>query len=399
MKVERKRAYSKVTLAALSAALCVCGVSRPAQTAPAPFTIDVIISMTGPGAGLGDDEAQAFTLAEKTINAAGGINGTPVHFAVQDDQTNPQVAVQLTNQILQKRPLIVIGSSLVASCAAMAPLFSNGPVQFCLSEAFEPPPGSQSFGAGAPTDDLLTPMLRYLREHGLMRIASVTTTDASGQQGDRSLDKALALPENSALRVVAREHFAPADFSVAAQVSHVAASGAQAVLLGTAGTPTGTLLRGLADAGVHLPALSSPANMSVEQLSRYADFVPKELLFTGFLYFDRAKAGPLKAPQAQFYDAFQTLGMRPTPPHALAWDPVMIVVAALRKLGTNTTPEKLHDYLENVHDFAGVNGVYDFRKNQHGLTSDSIVMTRWDPATHYWYPVSGPGGAPSPGTH
>jgi branched-chain amino acid transport system substrate-binding protein len=391
--------FKRFPAIALLGAFALLAGSGPARAAGAPYTIDVIISETGPGAGLGNDEAQAFALAEKAINASGGINGTPVHFAIQDDQTNPQVAVQLTNQVLQKHPLIVIGSSLVASCAAMAPLFVNGPVHFCLSEAFEPPPGSQSFGAGAPTDDLLTPTLRYLREHHLTNIASITTTDASGQQGDRSLDKALLLPENHDLHIVVREHFANSDISVAALAQHVANSDAQAVLAGTAGTPTGTLLRGLADAGVHLPTLTTAANMNVDQLTRYADFIPKDMLFTGFAYFDRATSGPLKTPQTQFYDAFATLGLRPTPPHALAWDPIMIVVAALRRLGTNTTSAQLHTYLENLHDFAGADGDYDFRKNQHGLESDSIVIVRWDPATHYWSPVSGPGGGPVPAKH
>jgi branched-chain amino acid transport system substrate-binding protein len=348
----RLQLVRRLSAIAFLGAFALCAGAGPARAAGAPYTIDVIISETGPGAGLGNDEAQAFALAEKTINANGGINGAPVHFAIQDDQTNPQVAVQLTNQILQKHPLIVIGSSLVASCAAMAPLFVNGPVHFCLSEAFEPPPGSQSWGGGgatAPTDDILTPMLRYVREHHLTNLASITTTDASGQQGDRSLDKALLLPENHDLHIVVREHFANTDISVAALAQHVANSNAQAVLAGTAGTPTGTLLRGLADAGVHLPTLTSAANMNVDQLSRYGDFIPKDMLFTGFAYFDRATSGPLKAPQTQFYDAFATLGLRPTPPHALAWDPIMIVVAALRRLGTNMTAAQLHTYLENLH--------------------------------------------------
>jgi branched-chain amino acid transport system substrate-binding protein len=376
----------------LVAASMLFTLGGPSQAAPAPYVLDIILAETGPGAGLGSDEAVALGLEEKAINAAGGINGQPVRFAIQDDQTNPQIALQLTTQILQKHPLVVIGSSLVASCAAMAPLFVNGPVHFCLSEAFEPPPGSHSFGAGAPTDDLLTPMFTFMRARGMTRVAAIDTTDASGQQGDRSIQKALALPENRNIKLVDLEHFGATDMSVTAQAQHVLASGAEAVFVGSAGTPTGTLLRGLADAGLRIPALTSPANMNVDQLTRYQDFIPKEFWFSGAIFFDRARTGPLAEPDNLFYNSLATLGLKPTPPHALAWDAVMIVVSALRKLGTNTTPEALHAYLENLHGYAGVNGIYDFRKNQHGLDDKSIVMTRWDPVTHYWYPISGPGG-------
>jgi hypothetical protein len=66
-------------------------------------------------------------------------------------------------------------------------------------------------------------------------------------------DTILALPENRALTVVAREHLAPGDISIAAQVAHVKASNAQVVLVLCIGSPFGTVLRDLHDAGVAVP--------------------------------------------------------------------------------------------------------------------------------------------------
>jgi len=48
--------------------------------------------------------------------------------------------------------------------------------------------------------------------------------------------------------------------------------------------------------------------------------------------------------------------------------------------------------------FAGLNGVYDFRKNpQRGLDESDVVMARWDRGAHDWVVVSRPGGAPMAG--
>ena len=46
----------------------------------------------------------------------------------------------------------------------------------------------------------------------------ITSTDASGQDGERGVDAALADPANKDMTLVTREHYAAADLSVAAQI-------------------------------------------------------------------------------------------------------------------------------------------------------------------------------------
>ncbi len=79
------------------------------------------------------------------MNAEGGIKGRPVHFDIRDDHSSPQVAVQTTQLILAEKPSAIIGSTVVALCAAMEPLMKNGPTQYCLSPAINPAAGSYIF--------------------------------------------------------------------------------------------------------------------------------------------------------------------------------------------------------------------------------------------------------------
>ena len=73
----------------------------------------------------------------------------------------------------------------------------------------------------------------------------------------------------------------------------------------------------------------------------------------------------------------------------------MVVVSALRKFGPSMTAKQLHDYIENLHGFAGTNGILDFRDgSQRGSGLNEVVMVRWDPAKDDWIPVSEPGGMP-----
>ena len=62
---------------------------------------------------------------------------------------------------------------------------------------------------------------------------------------------------------------------------------------------------------------------------------------------------------------------------------------------TTATASQIRDYIVSLHDFAGVNGVYDYRRgDQHGLGIDSVILVKWNAATGDVVAVSQPGGRP-----
>src|SRR5579875_585509 len=194
------RKLTSITGAALAAAmLCAPGIASPAHAADKTYDINVIMPLTGGGSFLGKGEQQSLQLAEKLVNESGGIKGTPIRFVFHDDQTSPQVAVQLSNQLLGQHPAILLGSSIVAMCNAMMPLMQNGgPVQYCLSPGIHPPKGSYTFTSSVSTFDLANAIIRYFRMKGWTKIALMFSTDASGQDAERGIKGILALPENKA---------------------------------------------------------------------------------------------------------------------------------------------------------------------------------------------------------
>jgi branched-chain amino acid transport system substrate-binding protein len=362
-----------------------------------PFEINVILPMTGTFAFLAKEEAASLGVAESVVNKSGGIRGRPIKFVIQDDQSSAQTAVQLANGVIAKKVSVVLGSSGVAQCSAMAPLMKDGPVMYCFSPGIYPPEGSYVFSSSLATQDLLGATIRYYRELGYTKLALIASTDASGQDGEKRFDVALAAPENKGEAVVDREHFNLTDVSVAAQMTHIKSSGAQAMVAWVSGTPFGTILRGTIDAGLTIPIMTSTANLTYPQLETYGTNMPDNVLFPGSPgdALDVLSRGPVKSAVQTYLDAFKAAGLRADQGHTLAWDPAMLIVSAYKKFGFEATPQQIRDYLMGLQGWTGIDGIYDFHAvPQRGLNISSVIIVRWLKDKDRWVSVSKPGGAP-----
>ncbi|HEY0395124.1 MAG TPA: ABC transporter substrate-binding protein [Candidatus Elarobacter sp.] len=384
-------------LIVLAAAAALCASSLPATAADEPYEINAVLSLTGTAAFLGQEEKQALEAVEKITNASGGIRGRKIRFVVQDDQSSPQIAVQLTRGVMDKHVPVILGSSLVAICNAMlAVVKDNGPAQYCFSPGIHPDRSTYTFSSSVSTKDLALIMVRYFHKKGWNRIAVMTSTDATGQDAERNFDAAFAAPENKGTQLVAREHFNPSDVTVAAQLQRVKATNPQVLVAWTTGTPFGTVLRDIAGAGIDIPIGGGNGNIIYAQMKQYTKFLPKELYFAGVQYFRDPKEirGPLRAPIEQFDKALAP--SKPDLGQGLGYDAAMIVVDALRHLGTNATAAQVRDYIDGLHGYIGTHGVYDFRAGDHrGLSVGNAVMVRYDAGRELFFTVSKPGGDPT----
>lgn len=386
----------RVLLAALLVA-AFAGAPRSGSAAD-PFEIDAIVDQSGSAAFTGHDSIQSLGAIEGIVNQSGGINGRPIKIVIHDDQTDPKVAVQLMNAIIAQHRAVVLGPSIAATCAAVQPLIKDNIVAYCLSPAVHPQPGEYLFSTSTESTVQFAAIANYFAKRGYAKVATITATDTTGQDGDRSMDAAVS--KMRGLELVDREHFAIGDISVAAQISRIKSSGAQAMVAWSTGSALGTILHAMADVGLNIPILTTGGNMSYAQLKQYAGITPKDLLFTSLLALtpelvtDRAT----KTAIATFDRTLAAEGVTvPGFTNQTAWDPAFIVISAFRKLGTNATPTQLRDYIAGLHGFTGVNGPYDFTAHpQRGLGGEAVVIARWDAAREKFEAVSKGGGDPLP---
>jgi branched-chain amino acid transport system substrate-binding protein len=382
-----------------AAALALAGGAIGPARAADPYDIHVILPLTGGGAFLGQGHRDSLAILAEIVNKSGGIQGRPLHFVFHDDQSSPQVAVQLANEVLADKPAVMLGSSLVAMCAAMAPLMKQGPVDYCLSPAYHPPAGSFVYSSSASAIDQSSAVIRYYRMEGWTKIATLNNTDATGQANDKAVDEVVARPENKDVKLVAREHFNPTDISVAAQIERIKASGAQAIVAGVTGSPAATVFKGMVQAGLDIPIAPTSGNEVFAQMEQWTDFLPKGLVMGSALFPEHdgiIKLDPrVEAAQHDMYAALKAHGLKADNIVATCWDAGLIVIDALKALGPGATAAQVRDHIANLTDFAGIDGIYNFKENpERGLGADSAIVVRYDAPTKAWVWLTEPGGKP-----
>lgn len=387
-------------------AWCVLAVvfSPLSSRAADPYEIYVVVSLSGPSTFAGHAQAAALAAVEPVINRAGGINGRPIKFVVRDDESNPQVALQLISEIQANAKVpFILGPGTVSSCNAAFPLVvKTGPMIYCMSTSATVTPGGYGFITAPTTPYIITAGIRYLRLKGWTRVALITVNDATGQIYDSAVVATLALPENKGMQLVAHEHYNAGDFDVNAQIAKIKATNPQVLVVGSAGTATGNVLHAIRDVGLQVPVATGSGNASYAQMVQYEKFLPSRLYF--FTFWSILSLLPNDVPDRQVRAALQTYataleaaGIHPDAQQSSAWDPALIMVSALRKLGTNVTPAQVRDYVATVHGFVGANGRYDFTTLPlRGSDDSQSIVALWDGQNHRWLAASRAGGVPIP---
>jgi branched-chain amino acid transport system substrate-binding protein len=375
-------------------------LATPAPAADDTYDLHVIIPLTGGGAFLGKAEQDSIQVAEKVINQDGGIHGKKLNVVFHDDHSSPQVAVQLTTEVIAAHPAVILGSTVSALCNAMAPLVKDGPVMYCFSPSIRAEPGGYVFSAQIDSHDQQRALLTYFRDKGWKRIALITTIDASGQDAAASVTALVKEPDFKELVLVADTHFAPGDVTVSAQIETMRAGDPQAIVSWATTAAGATVFRGMKQAGMDLPTAASASNMTVQQMTDYAPFLPQQVFFGAGEW--AANGDPrldvpaeIAAQQKLFFSSMKAVGIYPGAGEEIGWEPIRVVADALNKLPAGADAKQLRDFLVSWQGHVGAEGSYDFKKTpQRGLNIDNAIIVRWDSAKKEWHLVSNLKGTP-----
>ena len=354
-------------LAGAAALVSMSAFAVQAQTSGEPIKIGAIVSATGAGAGLGIPERNGMLLAEKTINAKGGINGRPIKLVIEDDASNPDTALSKATDLLFGQKVVgLIGPSLTASTVAVGGVthankipqiaFTGiGPAvekeRKCLAHVLPP----QKLNAQA--------LLEYAKS---IKATKVGVLHDAGY-GNVVMAEIRPLADSYGVKLVAVEKFEVGATDTTTQAAKVKAAQPDAVfIIATSATPFRNVKQ-LQMAQPVVAAIGSSSYEYVNAMGPGADNVVIPEFVVG--------EDPLPHQKA-FVDLYkQTYNSTPKNFEAAGWDAVHVMAQAIGKAGPNATPQAICDAMRAP--YSGVLANYNFSADDMtGIPLSSYVFSK-----------------------
>ncbi|MBW4090889.1 MAG: ABC transporter substrate-binding protein [Proteobacteria bacterium] len=365
--------------ARLFAIATVAGLLVGAGLAQAQIKIGAILSISGPGAGMGNGYKGAFDFFPKEIA------GQKVEYIVRDDGTDASNAYTIAQKMITEDHVdAFIGPSLTASDAAVAPLADKAKVPMIAMAPYEYDPHKQPyvFNDAQPLSLMVAKVFKYMQQHGVKTVGFIGFSDGWG-------DAVLAATKTAAaadgIRILDDERYARTDTSVDAQVLRLMSRHPQAVMMGNSATPAALPVVALrrrgyrggiyGNHGIVSPAFIKVGGAAVEGV--IADTSP-------LVVYKQLPAGNVVKPVATAFmqEYTKKFGPQSVNPFAgYSYDAMLLLKNAIpqalkvAKPGTVQFREALRAALEKTHELVGVSGVYNMTPDNHnGQDSRAAVL-------------------------
>jgi len=335
-----------------------------------PYKIGFICATSGPASSLGGYQHRSVVMVEEEVNKAGGINGHPLKLITYDDQSDPAKGVLAAKRLIQTDKVCgILGPSTtpltlpVAPVAneAKIPLISNGSAGTIVN------PVRPYIFKSAPHGPIPYGIMveRFIKPRGIKKVAFLYESDAYGLEGKTALEY-LAKDKNYGFEIVRSEAYKLTDTDITPILIKI--KGIDAELLVVAGIPPGTsiLAKNAKEIDLKIPILMDGGSTS----QKYIDLAGKGAEGTFVPVYAIAVADqvpdtdPLKKLMLKYLKSYKDRWNEEGQPHGgFAYDGIQMFISGLKKVGPD--PEKLKDHIENLKDFPGITGIFDFSPTDH----------------------------------
>jgi branched-chain amino acid transport system substrate-binding protein len=371
---------------ALSLALLMagCSSSTPGTTAPAssekkePIKIGAVLSLTGSYAGLGAPEKNTLEMEAARLNAAGGIDGRQVEVIVMDDATDPAKAQAATTKLIEQDKVVaVIGATGTGQTMGMrGDIDRAGIPQVSVAGGTVITQTFDKWVFQTPwSNTLVVPFtLKRLQAAGITKIGVIADSGGFGKDG-------VAVIKSEApkfgMTVVSEQLFNPGDADMTGQLTKIKSSGAQAVVMWTAGKEAATIAKNVQQLKLGIPLVGSHGNARTEFIEGAGEAAEGFTFAAGkILVPDSYGTGTEEYKVATDFKKRYTekYGKAPDTFAGHAYDAFWIVADALKAAGPDSGGAKLRDAIEATKGFVGIGGTFNYSATDHnGMTSGDLV--------------------------
>ncbi|MDE3101639.1 MAG: ABC transporter substrate-binding protein [Chloroflexota bacterium] len=338
----------------------------------------MITSLTGAYSALGTNDKLGALQAEDEINKAGGINGRKIDLTILDDQTKPDQAVTSYNKLVGDGVVAVIGSSYSGSSLAVIPVVDRDKIPYVSTAAADDqvtPVHAYVFMTPPTAATVGDRLLQYMKAKGLTKVAVLyNSANAFAELGWKSM-KANAAKYGVDFIDQETNDFSTTNYTP--QLTHVKASGAQALMVWDTGPGPVTVTKQFKDQGLGIPLIMSHAEAST-LYAKPAGAAAENVIVATSLgvvgpYLPSANAASKVT--AAMTKTFQTANKYYPPQFAFdGYNALELIADAIKRTGA--TASQIQQGLESS-TLTTPEGTYRYSKTDHyGLGLADVVIAR-----------------------
>jgi branched-chain amino acid transport system substrate-binding protein len=343
------RCWAAFVLAAGIGGATATGSAETATSEAIP--IGAVLSLTGPGAGLGQPERNGILLAEKTINARGGVAGHPIKIMIEDDGSKADIAKSKAEKLIfDQKTIAILGPSLTASTGAIGSISNSEGMAEVAFTGLGPPielTYKSLYHALPPQILNARAMLEYATKQLQAKKIGVLHDTGYGQVVMNSLTQ---IKSEYGVDLVAVEKFEVGATDTSAQAAKVRAAEPDVVfVIATSPVP----FRNARQVKIAQPIVSAIGSASYDYVRGMGEFADN-IVFPEFV------VGEDPEPQQiEFVNLYkQEYSAVPKNFEAAGYDSVNAVAAAIGKAGADSKPASVAAALRGP--YGGVLARFDF---------------------------------------
>ena len=366
----------KIFISALCAAVLTFGFSCKRDLSDR-IKIGAIFSVTGAGSFLGAPEAKTLEMLEDQINSQGGINGKKIAVIIKDSGSDPEKAISFAKQLIEEEKVFaIIGPSTSGETMKIKNICNDGKtilLSCAAAEAIVVPVAKYVFKTPQKDSYAAIKIFETMKKMGIANIGIVTDNTGFGNEGKKQLE---TNAPKSGIVIAAAEVYDKNATDLTGVLTKLKAKNVQAVVNWSIVPAQSIVAKNMKQINFNVPLFQSHGFGNIKY-AKEAGKAGEGIIFPcGRLFVadslpdtNKQKAVLLKYKkdyESKYKEDASTFGGH-------AYDALMILAEAVKIAGTDT--EKVRDAIENLKDFPGTGGIFNFSPQDHnGLDISSFEM-------------------------
>ncbi|MFO7605746.1 MAG: ABC transporter substrate-binding protein [Desulfurivibrionaceae bacterium] len=350
----------------------------PAAAQAETVKIGAILAVTGPASFLGGPEARTLEMLVEEANAKGGIDGNKVELIIKDSGASPEKAISFAKQLIEEEKVFaIIGPSTSGETMKIKNIAEEGKtilLSCAAAQVIVNPVAKYVFKTPQKDSDAVRKIYGAMKDKGISKIAVLAGNTGFGKAGKGQLTE--IAPEYG-IKVVEAEVYDSKATDLSAVVAKLMANKEIEAVVNWSIVPAqGILAKNMRQAGWEVPLYQSHGFGNIKYVkaggaAAEGIIFPAGRLLAPEMLADGHPQKELlieytKTYEGKFNEPVSTFGGH-------AYDAFKILSAAIAEAGTDR--EKARDAIENLKNFPGTGGVFNFTPADHnGLDIDAFAM-------------------------